>query len=85
MKNLTFVNSSQVRKIQGTNNTNSIGQIIFKKDNGEVLGKIETNAASEIGAEHTLNADEEIIGIYGWYDTSFFRGIGFIVWMPPRF
>ncbi len=37
------------------------------------------------GPEHTLKVDEEVIGIYGWYDDTEMKGLGIIVWIPPKY
>jgi len=59
-------------------------QIIFKQQNGNEISRIETYNGYT-GAEHTLNPDEEIIGIYGSYDQYYIRGIGMIVWTSTKF
>ena len=59
-------------------------QIIFKQQNGTEIVRSDTDNQF-IGAEHTLNADEDIIGIYGSYDDYNILGIGMIVWTPPKF
>jgi len=38
-----------------------------------------------MGEEHFLNYNEEIIGIYGGFDTVKTDSIGIIVWIPPNF
>ena len=60
-----------------------MGRIIFKQQNGGEISRIDTQN-STIGAEHTLNDGEEIIGIYGCYDCNYVYGIGMIVWTPPK-
>ena len=60
-------------------------QIIFKKQDGSEIGRIESENRGT-GDEHTLNNDEEIIGIYGGSDYGTVTdSIGIIVWTPPKF
>ena len=84
-KTLYIGDSSLVRKVQGTNSSDSTRRIIFKQQNGDEIGRIETDTGSKVGDEHTLNAGEEIIGIYGFDNGTWIHGIGIIVWTPPKF
>jgi hypothetical protein len=59
-------------------------QIIFKKQDGSEIGRIESEN-NHTGDEHTLNSNEQIIGIYGGYDGHDTYSIGIIVWTPPQF
>ena len=48
------------------------------------VGRIESEN-SGTGEEIFLNNSEEIIGIYGGFDTVKTDSIGIIVWTPPNF
>jgi hypothetical protein len=83
-KTLNIVYASLVKRIQGTKRSSDLRQIIFKKQDGSEISRIESEN-NAIGDEHTLNQDEEIIGIYGGYDGALTDSVGIIVWTPPKF
>ena len=49
---------------------------------------MESNANNSFASDQLLADGEEIIGVYGTKDQNgngYFSGLGFIVWMPPKF
>ena len=61
VKTIQLGNSSLVRKVQVGRSNNYIVQLIFKNQNGDEIGRIETFSNSiNKGDEYTLNDGEEI-------------------------
>jgi hypothetical protein len=60
--------------------------IIFKKADGTVLSRIQNPSTNPdyIGGEVHLEADEQIIGIYGHQHDSVIGDLSLLVWKPEK-
>ena len=65
---------------------NTTGVIGFLGSKGEPPAPLRTSEVNRIlGKVDELADSEEIIGIYGFKNCSYFNQLGFLVWTPPRF
>ena len=87
MQSCNISDYSLVKKIKGTkqNGDYYLRCLIFCKENGNQIAKIETETGKPDNKNYEIIHDsEEIIGIHGFKDEDNYQQLGFIVWKPPR-
>ena len=87
MQSCNISDYSLVKKIKGTkqNGDYYLRCLIFCKENGNQIAKIETETGKPDNENYEIIHDsEEIIGIHGFKDEDNYQQLGFIVWKPPR-
>ena len=74
---------ANIRQIQGTREGGCFEQLIFKRENGDEVGRIDTGSRYEpLSDVVTRLADgEELIGFAGQVD-GFIWGLSAVVWKP---
>ena len=74
---------ANIRQIQGTEEGKCIEQLIFKRENGDEVGRIQANDSNPLSDVVTRLADgEELIGFACQYDNEDILGLSAVVWRP---
>lgn len=74
---------AQIRKLIGTKEGYNIRQLILRRADRTEVGRIETSSGAYLSNTETVLAEgEEIVGVYGKYDSAYIDGLGLIVWKP---
>ncbi len=73
--------ASSIRRIQGTKIGCWIRELNLKRSDGQLVGKIQSEAGISMADEEVLAANEQIIGVYGTY-FGVILSLGVIVWRP---
>ncbi len=81
IKTVHLSDATAIRRIQGTNTSNWILELNLKRADGQIVGRIQSEAGYPMADEEVLAPNEQIIGVYGTYASTIWS-LGMIVWRP---
>ncbi len=70
-----------IKRIQGTKSDTFFRDLNLKRVDGQIVGRIQSEAGKPMAPEEVLADDEQIIGVYGTYTYNILN-LGMIVWRP---